>query len=81
VGGFIWCTGTVFNFAASHAQIIGPAVSYAIGQCATMISAVCWVFIWKEFASAPSSSRKLIPGMFIFFLLGLGAIAIAPMVR
>ena len=81
VGGLIWCTGTVFNFAASHAQIIGPAVSYAIGQGATMISAVWGVFIWKEFAGAPSSSRKLIPAMFIFFLLGLASIAIAPMVK
>lgn len=81
VGGLIWCTGTVFNFVASHAQIIGPAVSYAIGQGATMVSAVWGVFIWKEFASAPSASRKLIPAMFIFFLLGLGSIAIAPMVK
>jgi glucose uptake protein len=81
VGGLIWCTGTVFNFVASHAQIIGPAVSYAIGQGATMVSAVWGVFIWKEFASAPPASRKLIPAMFIFFLLGLGSIAIAPMVK
>jgi glucose uptake protein len=81
VGGFIWCTGTVLNFVASHAQIIGPAVSYAIGQGATMVSAVWGVFIWKEFASAPPASRKLIPAMFIFFLLGLGSIAIAPMVK
>jgi len=81
IGGLIWCTGTVFNFVASHAQIIGPAVSYAIGQGATMVSAVWGVFIWKEFASAPPASRKLIPAMFIFFLLGLGSIAIAPMVK
>jgi glucose uptake protein len=76
----IWCTGAVFNFAASHAHIIGPAVSYAVGQGATMVSAV-WGVIWKEFASAPPASRKLIPAMFVFFLLGLGSIAIAPMVK
>ncbi len=81
LGGMIWCTGAVFNFAASHAHIIGPAVSYAIGQGATMISAIWGVFIWKEFASAPPESRKLIPAMFVFFLLGLGSIAIAPMVQ
>jgi glucose uptake protein len=79
VGGIIWCTGAVFNFVASHAQIVGPAISYAIGQGATMVSAVWGVFVWKEFKEAPSSSRKLIPGMFLFFLLGLGLIAIAPM--
>lgn len=80
VGGLIWCTGMVFNIVASHAQIVGPAVSYAIGQGATMVSALWGVFIWKEFAHAPAASRKLIPAMFILFLLGLGSIAIAPMV-
>jgi glucose uptake protein len=80
IGGLIWCTGTVFNFVASHAQLVGPAVSYAIGQGATMVSAVWGVFVWKEFASAPSASRKLIPAMFLFFLVGLGSIAIAPIV-
>lgn len=80
LGGFIWCTGTVFNFVASHAQIVGPAVSYAIGQGATMVSALWGVFIWKEFAQAPGASRKLIPAMFFFFVLGLGSIAIAPMI-
>ena len=80
LGGLVWCTGMVFNFVASHAQMIGPAVSYAIGQGATMVSAVWGVFIWKEFAGAPPASRKLIPAMFVFFLLGLGSIAVAPMV-
>jgi len=79
VGGIIWCTGAVFNFVASHAQIVGPAISYAIGQGATMVSAVWGVFVWNEFKAAPLSSRKLIPAMFLFFLLGLGSVAIAPM--
>ena len=43
-----------------------------------MVSAVWGVFIWKEFANAPPSARKLIPLMFIFFLVGLGAVAVAP---
>jgi glucose uptake protein len=79
VGGLIWCTGTTFNFVASHAQMVGPGVSYALGQGATMISAIWGVFIWREFANAPKESRRLIPLMFIFFLIGLGAIAIAPL--
>ena len=78
LGGMIWCTGAVLNFVASHAHIIGPAVSYAIGQGATMISAIWGVFVWKEFASAPPGARKLIPLMFLFFLVGLGAVAVAP---
>lgn len=79
IGGMIWCTGAVFSFVASHAQIVGPAISYAIGQGATMVSAIWGVFIWREFASAPQSSRKLIPWMFLCFACGLGAIAVAPL--
>jgi glucose uptake protein len=78
LGGMIWCTGAVLNLAASHAHIIGPAVSYAIGQGATMISAIWGVFVWKEFATAPPGARRLIPLMFAFFLVGLGAVAVAP---
>jgi glucose uptake protein len=77
-GGIIWCTGAVFNFVASHAQIIGPAISYAVGQGATMVSAIWGVFVWREFAHAPASSRRLIPMMFLFFLTGLAAVAVAP---
>ncbi|PYU47794.1 MAG: hypothetical protein DMG54_00065 [Acidobacteria bacterium] len=80
LGGVIWCTGAVLNFVASHAQIIGPAISYAIGQGATMVSAIWGVFIWKEFASAPANARKLIPLMFGFFLVGLAAVALAPVI-
>ncbi len=80
LGGFIWCTGAVANFVASQAHVsIGPAVSYSIGQGATMISA-CWgVFVWHEFAGAPRSAKLLLVFMFLFFLLGLGTIAIAPL--
>ncbi len=80
LGGAIWCTGTTFNFVASHAQMVGPAVSYAIGQGATMVSAIWGVFVWREFASAPPNARKLIPLMFICFLVGLCAVAVAPVI-
>ena len=81
VGGTVWCTGTTLNFTASHAQIIGPAVSYAIGQGATMVSAIWGVFVWREFSNAPVSARKLILPMFLFFIVGLVAVAIAPVLR
>ena len=80
LGGAIWCTGTVLNFVASHAQLVGPAVSYAIGQGATMVSAIWGVFIWREFAQAPPSARRLIPLMFACFVIGLGAVAVAPLI-
>lgn len=79
VGGGIWCTGAMMNFVASQAHIVGPAVSYSIGQGATMISA-CWgVFIWREFAASPSRSKAFLAWMFVFFLCGLTAIAVAPL--
>jgi glucose uptake protein len=81
MGGAIWCTGAVFNFVASRAHIVGPAVSYSIGQGATMISAAWGVFVWREFAGAPPLSRKLLVYMFILFIVGLGAIAYAPIFR
>jgi glucose uptake protein len=79
LGGAVWCTGTVANFVASGAHLVGPAVSYSIGQGATMVSA-CWgVFVWREFACAPRSAKLLLLFMFIFFALGLGAVALAPL--
>jgi glucose uptake protein len=80
LGGAIWCTGAVFNFVASEVHFVGPAVSYSIGQGATMISAAWGVFIWREFAGAPRRSRIFLIWMFVLFLIGLGAIALAPIV-
>jgi glucose uptake protein len=81
LGGAIWCTGAVANFVASGAHLVGPAVSYSIGQGATMVSA-CWgVFVWREFANAPRSAKVLLLFMFIFFALGLSAVAMAPLPR
>ena len=77
-GGMIWCTGAVFNFVASRANIVGPAVSYSIGQGATMISAAWGVFVWREFATAPARAKMLLFWMFLLFLCGLTAIALAP---
>jgi glucose uptake protein len=78
LGGLIWCTGAVLNFAASGVHFVGPAVSYSIGQGATMISAAWGVFVWKEFSAAPRQSKQLLSMMFILFLSGLTAIALAP---
>jgi glucose uptake protein len=79
VGGAVWCTGAMANFVASQAHIVGPAVSYSIGQGATMISA-CWgVFVWHEFSAAPARSKNSLKWMFVFFLCGLTAVACAPL--
>jgi glucose uptake protein len=79
LGGAIWCVGAVSNFVASGTHFVGPAVSYSIGQGATMVSALWGVFIWREFAGAPRAAHLLLVLMFVFFILGLGAVALAPL--
>jgi glucose uptake protein len=49
----------------------GYAISYGLGQGATMIAAAWGVFIWKEFAGAPRGTNRLIAAMFALFIAGL----------
>ncbi|WP_263355670.1 GRP family sugar transporter [Acidicapsa ligni] len=79
IGGIIWCIGATLNFVASRTGVVGPAVSYSIGQGATMITAAWGVFIWKEFASAPRRAKQLLFWMFVLFLSGLTLVALAPL--
>jgi glucose uptake protein len=46
-----------------------------------MISALWGVFVWKEFKGATSRVKLLLGLMFLFFLLGLTSIALAPIVK
>jgi glucose uptake protein len=70
LGGMIWNLGMSFSIIASTAA--GPALSYGLGQGATMVGAFWGVFIWKEFQNAPTGTSKLLAAMFGFYLLGLG---------
>jgi glucose uptake protein len=80
-GGIIWGLGTIANFVASYVPMIGPATSFAMGEGNTMISALWGVFIWHEFKGANSRVKLLLGLMFLFFLLGLTSIALAPLVK
>ena len=75
LGGVIWAIGTVFNMIA--AEKAGAAISYGLGQGATLISALWGILIWKEFKGAPRTSQLLNLGMFILFLIGLGLLIYA----
>jgi glucose uptake protein len=75
LGGFIWCAAMEFNLIASDKA--GPAISYGLGQGATMIGAAWGVFVWKEFAKAPKGTNKLLAAMFTLFIIGLALIVIA----
>tara|TARA_B100000959_G_scaffold159166_1_gene166831 strand:- start:2520 stop:3521 length:1002 start_codon:yes stop_codon:yes gene_type:complete len=75
LGGAIWCLGMSLNILASEKA--GFAISYGLGQGATMIAAIWGVFIWKEFDGAPQRSIVLIRWMFLSFVLGLFLIIIS----
>ena len=70
LGGVIWCVGQSFSMIASEKA--GAAISYGLGQGATLVSALWGILVWHEFRGAPKSSDYLNLGMFIFFVIGLG---------
>ncbi|MGZ3822215.1 MAG: GRP family sugar transporter [Mucilaginibacter sp.] len=72
LGGLIWGLGNSLNLIAAGKA--GPAISYGLGQGATLIAALWGVFIWREFAHAPKSINVYLFLMFLFFVAGLGCI-------
>jgi len=75
LGGVIWGAGTSLNLIASERA--GFAISYGLGQGATMVAAIWGVFVWKEFRAAPAGTSKLLVTMFGSFLAGLVLIVLA----
>lgn len=72
LGGSIWGLGNLFNLIASGKA--GPAISYGLGQGATLVAALWGVFIWKEFRGSTNPVKKMITAMFVLFIIGLGLI-------
>jgi glucose uptake protein len=77
VGGIIWAIGMSLNIAASGT--VSSAVSYGLGQGATMVAAFWGVFVWREFREAPSGTKPLLAMMFVCFIVGLGLIIVSKM--
>jgi len=77
LGGAIWSLGMTFSIIASEQA--GYAISYGLGQGATLIAALWGVFIWKEFGKA-EGLKGLLVAMFLFFLVGLGLIIAARLI-
>jgi glucose uptake protein len=46
LGGCIWMLALCLNVIA--ANVAGPAISYALGQGATLVAAIWGVFVWRE---------------------------------
>ncbi|MDB5263687.1 MAG: sugar permease [Adhaeribacter sp.] len=72
LGGVIWCLGMSFNIIASGKA--GPAISYGLGQGATIIAALWGIYIWREFKAAPPGTSKLLNLMLLFYVVGIGLI-------
>ena len=75
LGGAIWMLALSLNVIASG--VAGPAISYALGQGATLVAAIWGVLIWKEFRAAPSGTAPFLYLMFAGYALGLTLIGLA----
>jgi glucose uptake protein len=75
LGGIIWNIGMSMSILASARA--GYAISYGLGQGATLIAALWGVFIWKEFSGASANVRTLILLMFLAYLAGLALLVYA----
>jgi glucose uptake protein len=83
-GGIVWAVGGISNFAAAttpESIQVGPAISLAMGQCATLISVLWGLFVWKEFKGASKSVGWTLALMMLFFVGGLALLALAPIVK
>jgi glucose uptake protein len=75
LGGAIWMIALCLNVIASG--VAGPAVSYALGQGATLVAALWGVFVWKEFSGAAVGTRTLVGLMLLGYTAGLVLIGAA----
>lgn len=74
-GGIIWGIGNSLNLIAAGKA--GAAISYGLGQGATLVAALWGVFIWKEFKGSSKSTNSLLAIMFVLFVAGIISIIYA----
>jgi glucose uptake protein len=72
LGGMIWNIGMGLDILASGAA--GSALSYGLGQGATLVGAIWGVFVWKEFRAAPAGTGRILAAMFVFYVVGLAVL-------
>jgi len=75
LGGLIWCIGMSLNIVASGKA--GPAVSYGLGQGATVVAAIWGVYVWKEFDKGPKGTKLILNVMLLLYILGLVMIIVS----
>ena len=75
LGGCIWMAALSFNVIASG--VAGPAISYALGQGATLVAAIWGLVVWREFRAAPAGTSKYLALMLAGYTTGLVLIGAA----
>jgi len=75
LGGAIWCVGMSLSIIASGKA--GPAISYGLGQGATVVAAIWGIYIWKEFDQAPKGTKSLLNIMLLLYIAGLAMIILS----
>lgn len=68
LGGMIWCIGMSFSIIASGKA--GPAISYGLGQGATVVAALWGIYVWKEFKDV-KGVKSLLNAMLCCYIIGL----------
>lgn len=74
LGGIIWGIGNSLNLIAAGKA--GAAISYGLGQGATLVAALWGLLIWKEFRGVKGVNGLLI-AMFILFISGIAMLIYA----
>ena len=75
LGGLVWGLGNGINLVAAGRA--GAAISYGLGQGATLVSALWGILVWREFSGAPKKAAILNFIMFVLFVAGLGLVILA----
>lgn len=75
LGGIIWSVGMSLSIIASGRA--GPAISYGLGQGATVVAALWGIYVWKEFDKAPKGTKSMLNIMLLLYIAGLAMIIIS----
>jgi glucose uptake protein len=75
LGGAIWSVGMSFSILASEKA--GPAISYGLGQGATVVAAIWGIYIWNEFKGASKGVHQLLKLMLALYVVGIAIIILS----
>jgi glucose uptake protein len=74
-GGVIWSIGMQSSILASEKA--GFAISYGLGQGATLVAALWGLLVWKEFKGSPRTVQFILGLMLLAYVVGLSILVVA----